>query len=284
MKMDRRPLIENRDDYVQPCWGSFLDCLGKFFGCCCLFPPPIGSCGCCCNPYKTVNQGSRGIVQKFGQIVDVKQPGFHYVNPITEKLTTVDVMTHVKELANQEVMTKDNLPVTIDGDVYYRRVDVTKATFSVFNLVHAIDQLAHTTLRNVFGHYTLQECLEKRDELAHTIQNIVKEQVQDWGVVIEQILIRDIRVPNHIRDMLASAATAEREAQAKLITARADVESAKMLREAADVLNTESAMQIRLLEVYNKLASSDNAKLIFMPSDYRQLSQNMTNNVVTKEL
>lgn len=272
------------DDANEPCWGSCLDFLGRFFGCCCLMPPPIGSCGCCCNPYQSVSQGYKGIIQRFGKIINVVDSGLQYVNPITEKMTQVDTMLHVKELCSQEVLTKDNLPVVIDGDVYFKRVDVTRATFNVSNLTHAIDQLAHTTLRTVFGHNTLQECLEKRDELANSIQHIVAEQAERWGVNIEQILIRDIRIPKHIQDMLSSAATAEREGRAKIITARADVESAKLMREAADILNSDGAMQIRLLEVYNKLAQSDNAKLIFMPSDYRALGQNSVNNIISHEM
>ena len=269
--------------YSDPCWGSFLDFMGKFLGYCCLLPPPIGSCGCCCNPYKSINQGSKGIIQRFGRIVDLKDPGLEYVNPLTEKLIVVDIMAHVKELSNQEVMTKDNLPVTIDGDVYYRRVDVIKATYSIYNLSYAIDQLAHAALRNVFGNYTLQECLEKRNEIAQTIQDILKDQVYNCGVVVEQILIRDIKVPNHIRDLLASSAIAKRDAEAKIISAKADVEAAKLMREASDVLNTDSAMQIRFLETYNKLATSQNTKIIFMPADHRQLN-NIMSNMMAKEI
>lgn len=271
----RQPLLQRdafNPPYNEPFWAGFKESIGTCLGYCCFLPPPLGTCGCCCNPYQVVDQGSRGIVQRYGRATRVLEPGMHYVNPISEEMISVDIKTHVKELANQEVITKDNLPVTIDGDIYYRRVDVTRSCFSIYDLEYAMDQLGHSTLRNVFGRSTLQECLDHREDLARNIQQIVGEQTKAWGVVVESIQIRDIKIPKHIQEMLASAATAAREADAKLITARADVSAAKLMREAADCLNTDAAMQIRLLEVYSKLALSENAKLIFMPSEMKSMT------------
>lgn len=262
--MERQPLLNsNSDAYSNPCWGDFIETLGTCVGFSCLF----ACCGCACNPYRTVNAGHRGVITRFGRIRDVVQPGMVYVNPISEQLVTVDIRTHVKSLESQEVMTKDNLPLTIDGDVYWHRTDAVMSTYNVVDLTYCIDQIAHAALRDVFGHYDLNDCLTHREEVSLQMQRMVADRVKGWGVVIENVLVRDIRVPNHIRDLLASGATARREADALIIKAEANVRSSKLLREAADQLSTPAAMQIRSLETIERLANSENARLVFLPID-----------------
>lgn len=273
MSAERRPLLSpvarkpqaDPTAYNTPWLGNFLEVIGSCFGCCCMF----ASCGCCCNPYKTVQPGHRGIVNRFGRIRDVLDPGMVYVNPFTEELIPVNMMTHVKSLDSQEVLTKDNIPLTIDGDVFWRRTDPVASAYSITNLTYSIDQIAHAALRDVFGHFELNDCLTHRDEVSGQMQNLVASQVAGWGIIIESIRIRDIRVPKHIMELLASAATAKREAAAMLIKAEANVTAAKSMREAADLLSTPAAMQMRALEVYERIGLNENSKLIFLPADGR---------------
>lgn len=275
--------VRYNNNSMEPCWGSFLNLLGKFFGCCCLFT----SCGCCCNPYKTVNSGTKGVITRFGSVKNVVDTGLHYVNPITEQMTTVDMMTHARKLSNQSVLTNDNLPLTIDGVVFYRvnntKKDIIRSKFGVYNVSNAVDELAHGALRFVFGQYTLQDCLEKRKEIAHKMQQTVEEQANGWGITIQDIQIIDITIPKHIQDMLASKAVAQRDAEAQLIMAQSKVKSAHMIKEAADQLNSPAALQMGLLETYKHLAESENAKIIFLPMDYRNLD-NLTANIVGNEM
>jgi erythrocyte band 7 integral membrane protein len=250
---------------TEPCMGGCLDILGVFCGCFCL----TTTCGCCCNPYKTVRRGYRGVITRFGTIKQVTGDGLHYVNPISEEIKMADVMLHVKKLSNQSVLTKDNLPITIDGAVYYKTnnniTDIIKSNYSVYDIRMCVDELSHSTLRLVFGKHTLQECLEKRQEFATEIKSILSGQAASWGVMIQDIQIIDIVLPKHIQDLLATSATAVREGEAEIIMAQARVKSAHMMREAADQLNTPAAMQMRQLETYKILAESENAKIIFMP-------------------
>lgn len=105
----------------------------------------------------------------------------------------VDIMLHVKKLANQSVLTKDNLPITIDGAVYYyvnnTPRDIVRSNYKVYNVGFAVDELAHSTLRMVFGQHTLQECLEKRKEFGQEIKNVLGKQAASWGIVIQRIII-----------------------------------------------------------------------------------------------
>ena len=270
---------------TEPCMGRCLDLCGLLCGCFCL----ATTCGCCCcNPYKTVKRGFRGVITRFGSIKQIVADGLHYVNPVSEDILMADVMLHVKKLCNQTVMTRDNLPITIDGAVYYRRnnnpADIIKANYGVSNVTLAVDELSHSTLRLVFGKHTLQECLEKRQEFAQEIKTMLGSQAARWGIEIQDIQIIDIVLPKHIQDLLATSATAVREGEAEIIMAKARVQSAHLMREAADQLNTPAAMQMRQLETYKVLAESENAKIIFMPaaSDLRQDTFNA--NIVAKEL
>lgn len=169
------PVIVRKQN--EPCMGSCFDFLGKLCGCFCL----ITTCGCCCcNPYQTVRRGYRGILTRFGTVQRILGDGLHYVNPISEELTIVDVMLHVKKLSNQSILTKDNLPITIDGAVYYRiqntPAHIVTAKLGVSNVSMAVDELAHSTLRLVFGQHTLQEALEKRRQFADEIRKILGSQ------------------------------------------------------------------------------------------------------------
>lgn len=276
-------MIYRKQNNDEPCMGGCLDCLGRFFGCCCLFT----CCGCCCYPYKTINPGHKGILTRFGQITKILKEGLHYVNPMSEELSVIDVKMHVKKLSNQSILTKDNLPITIDGAVYYNIKntddDIITVKTKVFNVNTAVDELAHSTLRFVFGQHTLQEALEKRKEFAQQIRDILEPQATQWGVHIHDIQIIDVVIPKHIQDLLSRTAVAVREGEAEIVMAQARVKSAHMMREAADQLNTPAAMQMRQLETYKTLAESENAKIIFMPSSQPQLD-NLTANIVGEAL
>ena len=250
------------------CYSSLLAGLGKFFGCCCIFT----CCGCCCYPYQTVNVGEKGVIQKFGKVKNIVGEGLHYVNPVTETLTKVSIMTNTKKLANQKVLTKDNLPMLIDGVVYYRTVDVIKSRFLVSDIDKSVEEMSHAALRNICGHYTLQECSEKRSELASEIKNIISKQSEQWGITVEDIQIIDMTIPPNIQQMLASSAIADRECMAKLKHAEADVTAAKMLREAADTLSTPAAQQMRYLEALKEVAHSPNTKVLMFPTNVTNFS------------
>ena len=270
------------DDYEEPSFASFLRGLGCCFAYSCL--PCFGNwCGSCCYPYKSVNKGYRGVVQEFGRVKREVGEGMHYINPMTEKLTTVNQKIQVIDLQKQNVMTSEKLSIVIDSIVYYKIVDINSALFKVDDVEHSIIDLAYSTLRDVVGKSTMDECLGHRERIAQKIKEIVDEHVHNWGVSIISIQIKDIDVPKNIMTTLSSAVTAEREAQAKIITAEADVKAAHLLRQAADIISTDAAMQIRSLEVIDRLANSANTKIILLPSDLT-LQSNLKSGFVANEV
>lgn len=259
--MDAGPDIENKSSYRACLWGC-----GNFMGC-------LGSAFCClCAPYKQVEQGSVGIVKRFGRFNRLINPGLHKIVPCAEELREIDMRLCVFDLQRQKMMTHDNLSVDIDIVLRYKIRDPMRAVFEVANVHSTVEQFAYTTLRTIIGAHELQDLLANRAQIAGEIADAVKHQAIAWGVHIDAIDIKDVHLPRETEYALSAAAVAERTASAKIISARADVQAAELMRQASDVLNTPAAMQIRFLDNLSKLATSPNAKVVFMPTSVREVA------------
>ncbi|KNC99341.1 uncharacterized protein SPPG_05588 [Spizellomyces punctatus DAOM BR117] len=240
---------------------SMMSCLGSVAG-------VLGSIPCCCccpNPYKSVAQGTVGLVTRFGRYYKSVDPGLHAINPATENLQTLDIKIQVEDIPTQSVMSKDNVMVMIDSVLYWHIIDPYTAAFLVNNVRKALTERTQTTLRQIIGSRTIQDCVEQRESIAHEIQLIVEGPASTWGVKIESILIKDMQFSTELQETLSSAAKQQRLGESKIIAAKAEVESAKLMREASDILNTPAAMQIRYLETLNSMAAKAGTKVIFMP-------------------
>ncbi|SGZ50047.1 CIC11C00000004587 [Sungouiella intermedia] len=239
---------------------NFIAGLGKVFGLCGMF------CFCCDNPYQTVNQGEVGLVQTFGALSRTVEPGLSYVNTWSEKLFRVNIKINTKELPPQSCFTRDNLSVSITSVVYYNIIDPQKAIFSISDIHSAIMERTQNTMRDVVGSRVLQDVVEKRDEIAESIAEIISKTAYTWGVHIESILIKDLTLPQSVRDSFAKAAEAKRIGEAKIINAKAEVESAKQMRKASDILSSPAALQIRYLDALQNMSRNPGTRVIFMPS------------------
>ena len=228
------------------------------------------------SPYKTVQQGSMGLFIRFGKYYRSVNPGLHYVNPLSEQIMSVDIKMQIEDIPRQTVFTKDNVNVSIDSVLYWHIVNPYKATFEVQNVRRALVERTMTTLRSIFGGRILQDCVENRNAIAEEMEHLIAPAALNWGAKVESILIKDLQFSTELQETLSAAAkqkrmgearviTAKAEGESKVITAQAEVQSAKLMREAADILNTPAAMQIRYLETLASMAKSGNAKVIFMP-------------------
>jgi len=228
-------------------------------------------CICCESPYKIVQEGNVGVVQKFGKFAKLYAPGLYYINPCTETMTFIDKRERIMDIRRQLCMTKDNINVIVDAVVYYEIEDSYKSLFSVYDLPFSINELCRTGLRDVFGVVTLQEALEDRDKLAAHLREHMDEATLTWGVDVTRCLIQEILFTEDLQKSLSTAATAKRLAESKIIGAQADVQSARLMRNAADILNTPAAMQVRYLEAITNVAKATNPKVVFFPADYKQV-------------
>jgi regulator of protease activity HflC (stomatin/prohibitin superfamily) len=241
------------------CCGDCTGCLGAYCGWCC--------CCCCSNPYVVVHQGMAGVITKFGKAYKVVDPGLYFVNGWTEEAHEVNIKIRITPVPVQIVMTKDNVSVAIDSVLYWHVIDPFVAKFHVANVDHVLVERTMTTLRDTIGAHDLQNIIENREALAAEIRNIIEEASRSWGVVVEAILLKDLKFSNELQETLAAAAKQQRLGESRVISANAEVKAARLMREASDILNTPAAMQIRYLETLIDMSKNSGNKVIFMPLD-----------------
>ncbi|KYK55332.1 stomatin-like protein [Drechmeria coniospora] len=258
------------DEEPQPrgWYGSMIHALGGFIGTLGAIP----CCVCCPNPYKNVNQGNVGLVTKFGRFYKAVDPGLVKVNPLSEKLLQIDVKVQIAEVPEQFCMTKDNVTLRLTSVIYYHIVAPHKAAFGITNVRQALMERTQTTLRHVVGARVLQDVIERREEIAQSIGEIIEDVAAGWGVQVESMLIKDIVFSQELQESLSMAAQSKRIGESKIIAAKAEVESAKLMRQAADILSSAPAMQIRYLEAMQAMAKSANSKVIFLPGSNQGLN------------
>ncbi|KAG4034721.1 hypothetical protein MFRU_002g00740 [Monilinia fructicola] len=256
-------ILQGDDDTNTNGWyGSMINALGACIG-------TLGAIPCCVicpNPYKPVSQGNVGLVTKFGRFYRAVDPGLVKINPLSERLIQVDVKIQIVEVPQQVCMTKDNVTLHLTSVIYYHITSPHKAAFGISNVRQALVERTQTTLRHVVGARVLQDVIERREEVAQSIEEIIEDVASGWGVQVESMLIKDIIFSNELQDSLSMAAQSKRIGESKVIAARAEVESAKLMRQAADILSSAPAMQIRYLEAMQAMAKSANSKVIFLPS------------------
>ncbi|KAK4986421.1 hypothetical protein LTR66_007441 [Elasticomyces elasticus] len=256
-------LKPDTDDAEQHGWyGGMINTLGSFIG-------TLGAIPCCIvcpNPYKPVSQGNVGLVTKFGRFSRAVDPGLVKINPLSEHLIQIDVKIQIVEVPKQVCMTKDNVNLNLTSVIYYHITSPHKAAFAISDIRQALVERTQTTLRHVIGARVLQDVIERREEIAASIREIIEDTAAGWGVQVESMLIKDIIFSQELQDSLSMAAQSKRTGEAKVIAARAEVESAKLMRQAADILSSAPAMQIRYLEAMQAMAKTANSKVIFLPA------------------
>lgn len=249
------------DNVQHGVYGTCMHGLGGIIG----LLGAIPCCIICPNPYKQVEQGSVGLVSRFGQFYKSVDPGLVNVNPCTESLRKVDVKIQIISIGRQSVITRDNVNVEIDSVIYFQIVNPYRAAFGISDLRQALIERAQTTLRHVVGARAVQSVVTEREAIAFEIAEIVGDVADKWGVAIEGILIKDIIFTPDVAASLSSAAQQKRIGESKVIAARAEVDSARLMRQAADILASPAAMQIRQLEALQTMARTANSKVIFVP-------------------
>ncbi|KAF7558844.1 hypothetical protein G7046_g5303 [Stylonectria norvegica] len=254
-------------------YGSMINGLGTVIG-------TMGAIPCCIvcpNPFKNVQQGNVGLVTKFGRFYKAVDPGLVNVNPLSERLIQIDVKIQTTEVPEQICMTKDNVTLRLTSVIYYHIIAPHKAAFGINNVRQALMERTQTTLRHVVGARVLQDVIERREEIAQSIGEIIEDVAFGWGVQVESMLIKDIIFSQELQESLSMAAQSKRIGESKIIAAKAEVEAAKLMRQAADILSSAPAMQIRYLEAMQAMAKSANSKVIFLPGAQQTISGNDLN-------
>ncbi len=214
---------------------------------------------------KIIPEYERAVIFRLGRVIGAKGPGIFILIPIIDKMVRVSLRTITLDVPTQDIITKDNVSVSVDAVVYFRVVDPVKAIVEVEDYLYATSQIAQTTLRSVCGEAELDELLSQREKLNLKLQEIIDKQTDPWGVKVVGVELKKIDLPEDLRKAIARQAEAERERRAKIISAEAEYQAAQKLLEAARILSSEPiAIQLRYLETLHTIGLQ-NAKTIVFP-------------------
>jgi len=211
-----------------------------------------------------------------GRLIGAKGPGLFLIIPFADRMVKVDLRVITMDVPSQEVITKDNVTVRVNAVVFLRVVDPESAVVKVLDHIRATSQISQTTLRNVLGQSELDELLSQREKLNETLQKIIDEQTDPWGVKVSAVEIKEVELAETMRRMMAAQAEAERERRAKIIHAEGEFQAAERLAQAGAIIAKEPVtLQLRYLQTLTEVASERNSTLIFpIPIDLISMFMN----------
>jgi regulator of protease activity HflC (stomatin/prohibitin superfamily) len=213
---------------------------------------------------KILKEYERGVVFRLGRVIPLKGPGLVLIWPIIDKLVRVSLRTVTMDVPAQEIITSDNVTVKVNAVVYFRPMDPVKAITAVEDFFYATSQIAQTTLRSVLGQSQLDDLLTKRDELNASLQRIIDQQTEPWGVKVTIVEVKNVELPEEMKRAIARQAEAERERRAKVIHAEGEFQAAQKLTDAASIIASEPvAIQLRFLQTLTEIATEKNSTLVF---------------------
>src|SRR5918992_1177740 len=212
---------------------------------------------------RIVNEYERGVVFRLGRVQGgPRGPGLILLFPVVERMVKIDLRTVSMNVPPQEVITRDNVPARVDAVLYFRVMDPNKAVIEVENYVLATSQISQTTLRSVLGQKDLDDLLSDRESINEELQTIIDEQTDPWGVKVSAVEVKDVEIPQGMQRSMAGQAQAERERRAKIISAEGEYQASQRLHDAAERLESPTALQLRLFQTLTEIASENNSTVI----------------------
>ncbi len=226
--------------------------------------------------FRIVPEYERLVVFRLGRVIGVKGPGLVLLLPIIDSAIRVNMRTVTMDVPDQDVITKDNISITVNAVVYIKVVDPQRAVLQVDDYYYATSQLAQTILRSVVGEVELDELLANREKINQKIQTILDEQTDPWGVKVTAVEIKKVDLPAEMQRAMAKQAEAERERRGKIIMAEGELQAAKKLLEAANLLGQSPlSIQLRYLQTIQEVAASQ-SNTIILPLPLNELLKNIS--------
>jgi len=237
--------------------------------------------GVAVNGLRVAAQWERGVILRLGRLQDVRGPGVLYVIPVLETVRFIDTRTLVINIPSQKVITKDNVPASIDSAVFFLVEDAPKAVNAIQDYTFAIAQFSQATLRDVIGGLSLDELLSEREGIQDAIRTAVNAQATLWGIRIESIQLQDIELPEDLKRVMSRQASAEREKRATITKAEGDREAAESLAKAAATMAANPiALNLRTLQTIDGLGASPSNTVVLFPLELSEA----VNHLVTKAI
>lgn len=227
---------------------------------------------------KVANQWERGIVLRLGEFQSIRGPGLFFIVPIVDRVRMVDTRVLAADIPRQEVITRDNVPVSINGALFFKVVSVEEAVMKIQDYVYGISLLAQTALRDVVGGMLLDELLSERERIGKVVEEAVEKDSKEWGLHVTGIRLMDIDMPEDLKRIMSRQAGAEREKRATITKAEGDRLAAENLAAAAaTMLASPGAMQLRTLQTIDGLGpTASNTVVLAIPIEVMELAKRLS--------
>merc|ERR1719471_1471109 len=215
---------------------------------------------------KVVQEYERTVIFRLGRLLSggARGPGVFFIIPCVDMFEKIDLRVQNFDVPPQEILTKDSVTVFVNAIMYYKVKDPISAVTNVDDYSGSARLLAATTLRNVLGTRNLGDILSERESIAQEMQSALDEATEPWGVKVERVEVKDVRVPEQLQRAMAAEAEAAREARAKVIAAEGEHKASKALRHAAEVIvDSPAALQLRYLQTLGSIAAENNSTIVF---------------------
>jgi regulator of protease activity HflC (stomatin/prohibitin superfamily) len=218
---------------------------------------------------RVLREYERGVVFRLGRVMNQKGPGLVMLIPAIDRMVRTSLRTVTLRIPHQEVITRDNVPVKVAAVAYFRVIDPIRSVVEVENFMTATLQIAQTTLRSVLGKAELDSLLAERERLNESLQQIIDEQTEPWGIKVTIVEIKDVEIPERMQQAIARQAEAERNRRAKVINAEGEFQAADRLAQAADVIRPNPVtLQLRYLQALTDISSNHASTIVFpLPLD-----------------
>jgi regulator of protease activity HflC (stomatin/prohibitin superfamily) len=228
----------------------------------------------------------RSIVFRLGRFNGLRGPGIYYLIPLIERQQKVDMRTNTVTLEQQETITKDSVTIKVNAVLWFRITNPEDAIIKVADYYKAVYQFSVTALRNIIGQHSLDEVLRERQQINGTLQQMVDEATEPWGIKIEMVEMKDVEIPEGMQRAMAREAEAIREKRARIVKAEAELEASIKLTQGATVMEgSPIALELRRMQMLSEIGIDNNTTtIVLVPSDFTNAAQSFASMVNRKKL
>ena len=213
---------------------------------------------------KVVKEYERGVVFRLGRVKGARGPGLIILVPALERMTKVNLQVVTLDLEPQDVITKDNVTISVNAVLYFKVIDPVKAVVAIQDYFFATNRIAEGTLRSILGQHELDELLSHRDRINEQLQVQIDQLTEARGIKVVSVEVKDVDLPDTMRRAMARQAEAERERRAKIIAAEGEFAASQRLAEAGAVLGGQpESLELRRLQTLAEIAVEHNSTIIF---------------------
>ncbi|MGA1864720.1 MAG: SPFH domain-containing protein [bacterium] len=229
----------------------------------------LGSIAILGSAFKILREYERAVVFRLGRMLSAKGPGLIFLIPLIDRIRKIDMRIVSIDVPRQDIMTRDNVPVTVDAVVYFNITDPALAVITIKDIYQSTFLIAQATLRNVLGQIELDDLLSQQSKINQELEKIISVHTKQWGIKISIVEIKEVTLPEMMKRAMAKQAETERERRARLIDAQAEYQASKTLSEAGKILSDNpQSLQLRYLQTLRDISTNKGSTILFpLPID-----------------